>query len=355
MNPVITTTFLAAVLIGPFAQAQAGTKVYVPLGSAGEVIVIDAARDEIVATISDLPDVHGLAGAAGAEYLVAGRYVESSTEGEEALPPKPAGMSEETHRAHHPKKAGPAPAKGAAVSFVSVIRIADGSIVRRIEVPGAVHHTAVTPDGRYAVATHPGGGGVSVIDLSTFQVTNTVPTGPSPNYAVASADSKRIYVDNQGNDTVSEIDVERWIVRRNLVTGSSPGHMALSPDGEILYVGNDGDGTVSAISLRQGEAVRTFEIGGALHGVDLSDDGRTLFVSGREQNKVVAVDLESGTIRSAPLGPSPYHLAVIRGTGKLYVSSAEEPTIWVVDQRSLQVLSTIPIRGEGHQMVVVQE
>jgi DNA-binding beta-propeller fold protein YncE len=55
------------------------------------------------------------------------------------------------------------------------------------------------------------------------------------------------------------------------------------------------------------------------------------------------------------LGPSPYHLAAIPGTGKLYVSSAEEPKLWVVDQESLRVLNEIPIRGKGHQMVVMEQ
>ena len=59
-------------------------------------------------------------------------------------------------------------------------------------------------------------------------------------------------------------------------------------------------------------------------------------------------------MRSIALGPSPYHLTTVGGTGKLYVSSAEEPKIWVVDQQSLRTLGEIPIRGVGHQMAVVQ-
>ena len=352
MKTKITVLFLALVVAVP--QAMADTIVYVPLGGAGEVLAIDAGADLTVGKISGLEEVHGLAGVPGGEYLVAGSYTESAPDAP-ATPPRPKGISEDEHRAHHAAPAARAPASGKAISFVSVIQTEDQKVVRRIAVPGAGHHTAVTPDGRYAVATHPNDGGVSVIDLAAFKVVKTVPTGPLPNYAVASSDGKSIYVSNAGNGTISEIDTTHWIVRRDILAGSNPEHLVLSPEGSTLYVNNVDAGTVAVISLERGEVVRTYEIGGELHGIDLSDDGATLFVSAKENNKLVAIDLEKGRMRSIPLDPAPYHLTAVRGTGKLYVSSAEEPKIWVVDQKSLALLGDIPIRGKGHQMVVVRQ
>ena len=40
---------------------------------------------------------------------------------------------------------------------------AKGEIARTVKVPGPVHHVVVTPDGRFAVSTHPMGGGISVV------------------------------------------------------------------------------------------------------------------------------------------------------------------------------------------------
>lgn len=333
---------------------MAGTTVYVPLGKTGEILVLDAADDVTVGRISGLPAVHGLAGTPGWGYLVAGSYDERPVGGA-ALPPKPQGISQNEHEAHHAKRPAKPAAVAEVVSFLSVIRIADGAVTRRIEVPGAVHHTAVVPGGRYAVATHPNRDSISVVDLSAGKMSAEVRTGPLPNYAVVSPDGTRVYVSNAGNDTVSEIDTKHWTVRRSFVVGESPEHMVLSPDGTALYVNNVGAGTVSAISISRGGSTKTYAIGGALHGIDLSGDGKTLFVSGREQNKLVSIDLTTDELRSVALGPSPYHVTAIRGTGKLYVSSAEEPKLWVIDQRSLAVLSEILIGGEGHQMVVVNE
>lgn len=343
---VVTATIALA------GQAGAAERVYIPLGSAGEILVVDARTDRVVGRIGDVPDVHGLAATPDGRTLVAASYAETAA-GAGSPPPKPAGMAEEDHEAHH--RAAPKMPEAGAVSYLSLVDADSGAVARRIEVPGAVHHVAVTPDARFAVLTHPNAGRVSVVDLTTRTVAGTLATGPLPNYAVVSPDGTQVFVSNAGNDTVSELDPERWIVRRNFVVGASPEHMILSRDGRRLYVANVGDGTVSEIDVGNGTATRTFEVGGYLHGIDLSDDGRQLFVSARERDELVAIDLDTGAVRRKPRGPEPYHLATVTGTGKLYVSSAGEPKVWVVDQASLEAIGEIPIRGEGHQMAVVGE
>ena len=62
----------------------------------------------------------------------------------------------------------------------------------------------------------------------------------------------------------------------------------------------------------------------------------------------------AGTRRVLPLSPAPYHLETIKGTGKVYVSSSSSPKIWVVDQTSAQLVGEIEIKGEAHQMTIVQ-
>jgi YVTN family beta-propeller protein len=348
---ILRTTAWTGLLMPLVLGAQAALAeplVYVPLGGENKIVAIDSAKDEIVDTISGLAAVHGLAGTPDGRFLIAGSFETRVPEGEAVA--KPAGVSEDEHAAHH----GAAPANAKAdvgVSTVSVIQTADGSVVRRIDVPGAVHHVAVSPEGRFAVVTHPNDGAISAIDLESYELVATVATGPLPNYATFDPNGDRIFVSNAGNDTVSEVDTMRWIVRSNAVVGSSPEHVVLAEDGATLYVNNVEDGTVSVLDVGDWKVVETIPIGSTLHGIDLSDDGRTLFVAVLGDDKVVAVDLGTGAERSASLAPAPYHLAVVRGTGKLYVSSADQPKIWVVDQRNLEILGEIPIGGKGHQMV----
>ncbi len=158
--------------------ATAAPEVYIPLGAANKVQVIDAATRRPTAMIESVSNAHGLAITPDRRYLVVGSFTEVPA-GSEDAPPRPSTVSQAEHEKHH---ATPA-ASGAVTVNKSVVSIVDAEslqVVRRIAVGGAVHHVAVSPDGRSAVTTHPGTGGISVIDLETFAVAGTVDTGLAP-------------------------------------------------------------------------------------------------------------------------------------------------------------------------------
>ncbi len=331
-------------------SAISAPKVYVPLGDKNEIVVIDAESSTVIARIPEVINPHGLAITPDQRYLVAGAYTEiDPTQG--GSPPKPSGVSEEEHQKHH-KVVSAESNLPVNTSFVSMVEVRTNQVVHRIEVRGAVHHTAVTTDSRYAIATHPTAGGVSVIDLQSRRVLKVISTGPLPNYAVFTKDGKQAYVSNAGNNTITEISTLDWTVTRTLATGIAPEHVILSSDGTKLYVNNVGDGTVSVIVLDEGSIGQVYNVGAVPHGIDISDDGRILFVASKGDNKLVAIDLVDSTQRTIPLEPAPYHVTSVNGTGVLYVSSRSLEKIWVVDQKSLQTVGEIALGGIGHQMVV---
>ncbi len=339
-----------AMALAAAGAATAAPEVYIPLGAANKVQVIDAATKRPTAVIEDVINAHGLAITPDRRYLVVGSFTEVPA-GSEDAPPRPAAVSQAEHEKHHatPAASGAAPVNK---SYVSIVDAESRQVVRRVAVRGAVHHVAVSPDGRFAVTTHPGAGGISVIDLETFAVARTVETGLAPNYAVFTTDARRLYVSNAGDDTVSEIDVGAWTVNRRLATGRSPEHVVLSPDDSTLYVNNVADGSVSVISLAGDSVAQTYRIGSAPHGIDLSDDGGTLFASSQGDGKLVAIDLASGRARRIALAPAPYHVSSVPGSGTLLVSSRAEKRIWVLDQSTLALRGEITIDGIGHQMAV---
>jgi len=218
----------------------------------------------------------------------------------------------------------------------------------------AVHHTAVSPDGRYGVATHPAGDGISVIDLQSQELAAFVATGPMPNYAVFGADPGVVYVSNTGNGTVSEVDLARGIVRRNLVAGAGPEHLVIDAKAARLYAADADAGRVLELALESGETLRSFEIGGALHGLALTEDGGRLIVAGLGENKLAAIDLDKGTVATVPLADQPYHVAMVPGTGRLYVSSRAAPKVWIVDADDLAVVGEIPVADIAHQIVALE-
>lgn len=351
MNKISRMVLAAGLFILLPVAGFAAEPVYVPLGDANAIAEINPAQGTVVGKIEGVPAVHGLAATPDGKYLIAGSFQERTPAS--APPSKPTGMSESEHASHHMKQSPGAQREGQALSTVSIIRVEDKSIIRRIDVPGVTHHVAVSPDGRLAVVTHPNNDSISAIDLKSYRVLRTVHTGPLPNYAAFSPDSSHLYVSNAGNNTVSDIDVSNWIVSRNIIVGEGPEHLVLSLDGKQLYVNDANGGTVSVIDTSSDKVVKTIKIGAVLHGIDLSKDGQTLFVSVFGGNQVAAIDLATSRIRTAPLAPEPYHLAVIRGTGQIYVTSASEPKIWVLDPDTLNRTKEIVIGKTGHQIAQV--
>ena len=349
MNHLITRLAVAMVALGFAGSSLAATTVYIPVGSANEILVIDGEQDRVIGSIGDVTNAHGLAASPEGGLLIAGSM--SLAPQNQAIPE---GMSEDEHNAHHAdSKLLKAQAAGS-LSNITIIDAKAKQVVKRIDVDGISHHSAITPDGRYALATHTTAANISIIDLQDKTLLRTLSTGPVPNYVLVSSDGKFAYVSNSGNNTVSEIAVDQWTVRRSFVTGATPEHMVFSSDEKILYVINVGDNSVTAISLANGKSIATYPVGQGPHGIDISDDGKRLFVSNKQSNTLTQIDVETGDSRSRTLDPAPYHVKTIDGTGKLYVSSRAKPMIWVLDQTSLEVIGRIPIKGEGHQMSVVQ-
>lgn len=340
-----------AILSGLSVPVTAGENVYIPLGSADQVVIIDTQQKRIVGKIDGLPAVHGLAATPDRKFLIAGSFEEREEDG--SPPAKPEAVTEDKHAAHHAKPSKDRRETAPAVSTVSIVDIQNRSVVRRVDVPGAVHHVATSPDGRLAVVTHPNEGAISAIDLKTFEVVATIATGDLPNYAVFNPNGRHIYVSNAGSNTISVVDARGWRRLHDIKVGESPEHVVLSMDGETLYVNNIDDGTVSVVALAAATVEETIYAGSVLHGIDLSDDERTLFVAALGDDKVVAINLKGKGTRNVSLSPSPYHLASVRGTGKLLISSSDEPKVWVIDQATLSVLGEIAIGGKGHQMVML--
>lgn len=333
-----------------FGPARAEPLVYVPLGEENVILVLDASTDRVVDRIEGTAAVHGLAGTPDGRLLVAGSFAARPAG---TAPARPAEVSEDDHAAHH---AMPDPAAGEApeelVSTVSVIDGQSGEIVQAIDVPGAVHHVAIGPDGRFAAVTLPAAGAVSVLDLEEMRLVTTIATGAMPNYAAFSNDGSWLFVSNAGDGTVGRIGTRDWTPGPSVTVGASPEHLVLAPDNSALYVNNVADGSVTEVDPAAMTAGRSFELGAELHGIDLSEDGKALFVAMRGADRVARIELATGAQSFADLAPAPYHLTAIPGTGKLYVSSAGAPQIWVLDATELSEAGRIEVDGTAHQIVV---
>ena len=153
-----------------FASSSAFADIYIPEGESGTVLHLNS-DFQVVDRITGLDNVHGMGGAPGRGILVTG----SLTEIPSAEVKKPASVSEDDHSAHH---GGGKKTSSGEISQVTLVDVEKHEILRHIEVPGFVHHVAVSSDEKYAAVTHPGLDAISIIDLESGQVNVTIATGP---------------------------------------------------------------------------------------------------------------------------------------------------------------------------------
>ena len=192
---------IISITSGPLSADDA--RVYIPMGSDDHIVIVDPNSDSVRGYIYGVPAAHGLAASPDGRYLIAGSFDEMPLEdiGESST-----GSDDPVdHDAHH---SSPDTAEGEDFfSEISVLEVGPPSVRRTVTVPGAVHHTAVSNDGLFAVVTHPNGDRISVIDLDNLQVSAVIETGSLPNYASIANDDKTVFVTNAGDDTVSVVDL----------------------------------------------------------------------------------------------------------------------------------------------------
>ena len=101
----------------------------------------------------------------------------------------------------------------------------------------------------YAYITNFDSNTVSVIDVSSNTVIETVSVGINPIGVATSPDGSKVFVTNNNSNTVSEIDTISNTVSATIGVGDNPYGAAVSPDGNTLYVANYSSHTLSVIDV----------------------------------------------------------------------------------------------------------
>jgi YVTN family beta-propeller protein len=137
-----------------------------------------------------------------------------------------------------------------------VRRLADGSFVRRVELPALEqsipasgddlaerlanlegagawpytynHGLAMTRDGRHLVAVATVGNYAAIYSLPEFSLKGTVPVGGSPNWVVCDPEGRFAYVSNPKDDSVSVVNIAEVREVARIPVGKGPKRVAFS-------------------------------------------------------------------------------------------------------------------------------
>jgi YVTN family beta-propeller protein len=217
------------------------------------------------------------------------------------------------------------------------------ALLGRIDVPGIVVETAVSPDGQTLYASNFRRNSVQFIDLATRRVTREVTAGRHPKIVVLSRDGHRLFAANWGSRDVTEIDTSSGAVVRTLAAEENPRgmamtsagrlyianstsdsieiyedatmsththlahvcriprHLNLSPDDSRLYVSCLGAATMTVLDTATNRVIHRVNVASGPRGNDVSPDGRWVATADYNACAVSLVDTTDWSVREVAI------------------------------------------------------
>lgn len=152
---------------------------------------------------------------------------------------------------------------------------------------------AITPDGSRVVAVNPDSNSISLLDTTTYAVTE-VPVGLDPRAAVVH--EAWAYVANQGSDTVTVVDLAAGAVLGDRPVGDRPVGIALSPDQSTLFVADLGSDTLHILDSSSADTLAVLDVPDRPCGLAFTPDGSQLLVTHLLSGNVTMIDLDASSV-----------------------------------------------------------
>ncbi len=227
----------------------------------------------------------------------------------------------------------------------------------------------------WAYVSNEDAGSISIVDLVSQKVVETIPVGKRPRGIKVSPDGLKVFVALSGSpkcppwedeeaceakkvdksaDGIAVIDVLTKKVERTLPGGSDPEQFDLSPDGKRLYVANEDAGLASVIDVASGDIIKEIEVGGEPEGVKVNPDGSLVYVTSEEEHTVAVIDAESlELITRIKVGKRPRDVVFTSDGTRAFVSGEHDQTVSEIDVANNKVVHTYTLPEGTFPMNVV--
>jgi YVTN family beta-propeller protein len=236
---------------------------------------------------------------------------------------------------------------------VLVLDSRDGTtqVARRL---AEMNHNAIfSPDGQEVWTSQMSSpGSVLVLDASTLETKTTIPVGDAPAEVTFSPDGSHAFVANTGSDSVSVIDVGSKTVVETIQVGDTPVGAWPGRDG-VMYVDNEAGKSLTAIDATTLDVVRTYELGftPAMAAVPPAREEQ-LWVTDTDGGRVVIYSVADGTVLDEIATGAGAHAIAFSDDGQTaYVTNQLEAAVSVIDVADPSVVTTIPVGAKPNGIV----
>lgn len=190
------------------------------------------------------------------------------------------------------------------------------------------------------------------VDIDNGTVTGAATTDQIGSHLLAlTPGSKTAYVTSRGSDTLSVIDIDTMVLKDTIPAGKGPEAVDVSPDGAILWVGNNQSQDIYVFDTQTMQKTARIEAGFLPIRVRFHPDGQTVAVADLHNDRIVVYDAQS----HAPLAEidlttvgakTPASLLFSPDGGSLFVGAQSSGNVVEIDSESWTVKRVLAA-GDG--------
>jgi YVTN family beta-propeller protein len=197
---------------------------------------------------------------------------------------------------------------------------------------------------------------ISVIDMSNFTMTESIPAGIKPHDVLYIKNNDRLYTCCYEENELIEYSMKHEMKRR-FTTDGKPMHMFES-DGSIILMTYFANGIIHTkinfINIEDGKIEKVIVIEGLASDFDLDLEKKLLYVINIEDKNLYIIDItKKETVKTVYLGGYPESLTV--GEKYVYVTNSKKNQINAIDKNKLVIDSSINLNFTPGNIKLIKE
>lgn len=235
----------------------------------------------------------------------------------------------------------------------SILDLATGEEVVRLDTGTGPHEVAVSPDGRTAVVADYGGQNpghtLTVLDLRPPAARATIDLAPHGRpHGILFLDETRVLVTTEESRSLLVVDVATGAVLSEMDTGGPVGHMVtVTADRSRAFVPNMYGDTLACFDLHTGERIALVELQEQPEGIDIRPGHDEVWVTNRGSNSLSLVDTQTfELLATLDCGEFPIRLKFTPDGRHALVSNARSGDVAVFDAERREEVHRIAMLAE---------
>ena len=183
-----------------------------------------------------------------------------------------------------------------------------------------------------------------------------MPVGDAPHGLALSQDLRQFYAANHEEDTISVVDMGSLNVLQTLAGMDSPNGLAFNPDATLLCAAHRNTDSVTCVHMGLLPMRWTRPVGHLPNGLAYNPSNGHLYVANYGSGDVTVLDGSVGTeLTTIPVGDEPAMVAVNPSTNKVYVTLHSDHRLAVIDGASDTLSKRVDLGTGGSYGVAVDE